>query len=127
MERVRLLAFLAAAALTVWFGSAGEINMRLPWWLSMHGEAPLHVIAFAGLALIALAGRTPWFRPVLILACLAVFLEVAQVWIPGRGANFADLGASLAGILVGLIAALALTRIVRRIIGGPGQGEVNDT
>jgi VanZ family protein len=48
---------------------------------------------------------------VLLLTAYGAFLELGQLWIPGRNGNLTDIGADLTGALIGVMAASAALRL----------------
>ncbi|MGX7705894.1 hypothetical protein [Methylobacterium sp. Gmos1] len=78
-----------------------------------------HLAAYAGTAGLLGLGfpRAPARRLALGLGLLAGLLEIGQIWVPGRTAQFVDFAASAGGALLGLAAAGLLNR---RLAAGQG-------
>jgi VanZ family protein len=73
-----------------------------------------HVIAYCGTAAVLGLGYSTTkarFGLVGMLALLAVVLEMAQQWIPGRHSQFIDFAASSAGACLGMLAVAAVDRL----------------
>ena len=98
--------FLAACVAGVTASLALDPAGRLPF-ISLFGvwdDKVEHACAFALLAaIVALRGPAP--RALIALVVFAVVIETAQIFIPQRVANLADLAASLAGIALGWLVA----------------------
>jgi VanZ family protein len=76
-------------------------------------DLALHVAAFLALSLpLLLAWPARRMRVVAVLLGLAVAIEVVQIWLPRRNPGLDDVLASMAGVLVGLMA------LSRRLIFG---------
>ena len=81
-----------------------------------------HVMAYAGtmlLAGLAWGGSTPLPRIGLRLVLYATALELAQLFVPGRNASFADLGSGVIGIIA---AGLVLRACVARLVSARRAG-----
>ncbi|KQP41073.1 hypothetical protein ASF49_18735 [Methylobacterium sp. Leaf104] len=75
-----------------------------------------HAIAYcgtAGLFVLGFHGR-PWWRIGLPLVALGAVLEVGQLWIPGRTAQFIDFAASGSGAVLGALGGTVLARLLIR-------------
>jgi VanZ family protein len=55
--------------------------------------------------------RVPPIWLVLFLTAYGACLEFGQLWVPGRNGNLLDIGADLTGALIGMMVALATTRL----------------
>jgi VanZ family protein len=72
-----------------------------------------HVIAYCGTAAVLGLGyptAKARFGLVVMFAVLAVVLEMAQLWIPGRHSQFIDFAASSAGACIGMLAVSVVDR-----------------
>ena len=106
--------FLAACVAGVTASLALDPAGRLPFTPPFGGwnDKVEHACAFALLAaIVALRGPAP--RALIALVVLAVVIEIAQIFIPQRQADLADLTASLAGIIAGGLIGLATARLGR--------------
>lgn len=95
---------LAALTPTFWFGSKAK---ALVWF--EHADKWLHAMTFAGLT-VWFAGmfavRAYW-RIALGLTLFGLLIEACQLLVSYRIADWIDVGANTAGIIVGLIVAAA--------------------
>lgn len=79
-----------------------------------YNDLVMHVVAFAVLSLVLSLVLRPGF--VLLLSVgLAIAVELAQLFVPGRSTTFADLVASLAGVALGVIIAAGFSRVKRAL------------
>lgn len=78
-----------------------------------------HTLAYAGLGFFRCLGRIelkksrPFLRVVIFLSVFGGMLEVAQVF-TGRTPEMADLAADIIGSVIGALAALFLTKLLRK-------------
>lgn len=116
-------AFVAAALLAPGDVSAPDLEWAL--WLAEHGgDKLIHMMLFLGQAFwlsSALAGRegraTPLWRAAALSALYGLALETAQLAVPGRGFEVADLVANTAGALLWPPCAWLSERIRGRLRG----------
>ncbi len=99
-----IFVLLAALAPTFWFDSKTK---ALAWF--EHTDKWLHAVTFAGL-MVWFAGmfetRAYW-RIALGLMMFGFLIEACQLLVSYRIADWVDIGANTAGIIVGLVAAAA--------------------
>lgn len=88
-------------------------------WLDAHPDSR-HLVGYAGLAFAVgwlvgagRCGRT-WLVAALALATLAGVLELAQMLLPRRSADWHDFAWSCAGVVIGLVASRMLIVFSRR-------------
>lgn len=88
------------------------IPRHIAYWADSHGVSR-NIVAFFGLGLVVLLAfsRAGWVF--MLLCLLAAGLELAQIWIPGRQFDAADIVASIAGLALAWPAAWAITRVRR--------------
>ena len=82
-------------------------------WLSGVSDKLLHFVAYAALAVVAVAGaadRRVALRSVLIMVALGVLLDYLQRFVPGRGFELGDVAADNVGLLCGASLGLWLVR-----------------
>ena len=96
-------------------------------WLSLMPQMPIpqglhvgdkigHGLAYAALGFTATALMTPLAKLALGTAVIAfgIAMELAQGAVPGRTQELADIGANVAGMLLGILCALLLERFLSR-------------
>ena len=110
--------------LALWLLSAAVVALALmPWTVEMPSsgwDKADHVAAFAALAFVGLfawRGHPAVHRRVLFgLLALGVAIELAQTLVPGRMADWRDVVADTAGVLMGLgVASWLSRRLDRRV------------
>lgn len=79
-----------------------------------------HAVAYLGTSLIYLMALRPrrlaaGLPPVLSLCALAVAMEIAQQFVPGRGAHFSDFAMSALGALLALPTYMLVRRMAPRL------------
>ena len=72
--------------------------------------------------LVALALRRTSATIVVGLSLYSAALEIAQMWIPGRTAGFADFASSSLGACLGVVLVWAARRLLFRPVTGPRSG-----
>jgi VanZ family protein len=92
-------------------------------WDKANHAAAFAVLAFTGLFTFRSSAR-PLFWVSFLLMAFGVGIEIAQLYVPGRSADLADVVADAAGIVLGLAVADTLARRLerRRHPRGPGSG-----
>lgn len=73
-------------------------------WAGAIYDKLLHFLAYAGLAVLAVAGadeRRAALRSVLIMVALGLLLDYLQQFVPGRGFEVGDVAADNLGLLCG--------------------------
>lgn len=93
---------------------------QLPWlprtltrWADRHGVAR-NVVGFFFLGALAFSLMGRRWPQVLLVACFATALEVAQIWIPHRFFDRRDIYASLLGVALAWIVVSGIARALRR-------------
>lgn len=104
----------------------------VPGWARPHDALGLpgayeHLIAYMLTAgVLGLAYRKATIRAALLtlLVICAAFLEIGQIWVPGRTGQLIDFGASSIGAGGGLLAAAVIDHVVSRSTPSdpPGAG-----
>ncbi len=117
MNKLWLRAIWMAALLAVLLGSLSPALAPPAFW---ELDKALHFSTFAALAAAVpfTAGRTS--RRLLLLAILlgvGASIEILQSFVPGRSASILDFGADFAGLAVGALAGLWLSRHLPAFIG----------
>ncbi|MGD9387068.1 MAG: VanZ family protein [Gammaproteobacteria bacterium] len=117
----RLLAGAMALAIAV-----GSLLPSMPGAVAAFSDKVLHYLAYVALALVFTAAfsRRHWLGIAVGLAVFGGAIELLQHWLPGkRSGEWLDMGANLAGIATGLVAALAVPhswrRHLDRLLGRP--------
>ncbi len=103
------------------------LGLLLVAWLSLSPQIPIpqgihvgdkigHGLAYAALGFTATALMTPLAKLALGTAVIAfgIAMELAQGAVPGRTQELADIGANVAGMLLGILCALLLERVLAR-------------
>ncbi len=118
---MRAAFFAGAFGVTVYFAWFQHFfPTGLPEAVRGHGDHNLHMLAFFCLTVLLLPGWRSLMWPLLFMTFAAIVLEVAQIWFPNRGANVADLFASLTGVGLGFLAILAFQLAYRWLLKEPG-------
>lgn len=117
MSKLWLRAIWMMALLAVLLGSLSPALAPPAFW---ELDKALHFSAFAALAVAIpfAVGRTS--RRLLLLAILlgvGASIEILQEFVPGRSASILDFGADMAGLVVGVLAGLWLSRHLPAFIG----------
>lgn len=103
------VAVLCALSLASGDSALLELTGRVPV-----GDGTGHLIAYACLSLLPLLGfvedRTAWTLSS-SMAPLGLILELAQIGIPGRALDWADLAANSGGVVLGILLGWRLRRI----------------
>jgi VanZ family protein len=103
----------------------------VPGWARPHNALGLpgeyeHLLAYMLTAgALGLAYQKATIRAALLtlLVICAAFLEIGQIWVPGRTGQLIDFGASSIGAGGGLLAAAVINHLVSRSTpGGPTRG-----
>jgi uncharacterized membrane protein YccC len=106
---VRLAAGVAVAAIVVLSVVPGTLRPHT----TLAGRYE-HLMAYAGAACLARLGfRVSMPAGTAFFVALAIAMEVAQLWVPGRVSAVTDAAAGSLGALAGLLAAGTLQRHVR--------------
>ncbi len=104
-----------ALGFTIYFALfARFLPTDVPEYIRGNGDHNLHILAFFCLTILLLLGfrsTKHLVQLVLFAALVAVALETIQIWLPDRGANLDDLVASLTGVGLGFITAIAVHTI----------------
>lgn len=87
-----------------------QLPSNLPW------DKALHFIGYFGLGFLARMGsdkRPTWL---LMIACIlfSLVIEVAQMFIPNRGFEWADLLANSLGVVTGVLVAMPIKMYLKR-------------
>lgn len=118
MDRLSLLLRVAAIACTIAILTLSLLPAQeLRRTGAPHGVE--HTVAYLGTSLIYLLALRPrrltgGLRPVLFLWALAAAMEIAQQFVPGRGAHFSDFAMSALGALLALPAYMLVRRMAPR-------------
>jgi VanZ family protein len=80
-----------------------------------HNDLVMHVLAFIALSTIVLVLGYGWHRSVAGLILLAGAIELAQIFLPDRSADWLDFAGSVTGIALAAILAGGLRRIAARL------------
>ena len=130
MRNLKWSLFSALTAIVMGFATVLDDDdyLHIPAMLKGPSDHYLHLAGFLTLSCVAVLGERRWAAIVLCLMLLAAGLEFAQVFIPGRGANFGDLSFSLLGVCAGSAIALLLNRLMpySRQIGNDYSGQKNE-
>ena len=115
-KMIRVLLFLAAMGITIYYGLFGYFDPPFDFPSDIRGPSDrhLHMAAFTCLSWLLLIYRKKITVAVIAIAGLAVALELVQVWMPERTPSFQDLFASLAGVALGCVLAMACNRFLMR-------------
>jgi len=100
-----ILVLLAALMPAVWFWN--NKNTALSWF--EHADKWLHAMTFVVLAL-WFAGqykRASYWRVAISLMTFGVLIELCQLMMGHRSADWGDIGANTVGIVIGLLVAMA--------------------
>lgn len=76
-----------------------------------HNDLALHVIAFAALSTIVLLLGYAWWRSIAGLILFAGLIEIVQIFLPNRTADWLDFAGSVTGIALAAILVGGLRRI----------------
>jgi hypothetical protein len=99
----------------------GECPLAPPW---LAGVLPNVVCGFAVPLVVFLTGRVLRVADFLWMASFTLaglcLYEVAQVWMPRRTFDWADVGATVVGVLLALVVGAAFFFVTREKPAGPG-------
>ena len=76
------------------------------------GDRNLHILAFAVLTFLLAVGRHRYLPAVAFAVLAAILVESLQMYLPSRSADLNDLWASLKGVGVGFLVALAANIVI---------------
>ena len=118
-KMIRVLLFLAAMGITIYYGLFGYFDPPFDFPSDIRGPSDrhLHMAAFACLSWLLLIYRKNVTLAVIAIAGLAIALELVQVWMPARTPSLQDLFASLGGVALGWVLAIASNRFLMRSKG----------
>jgi len=94
---------MALAAVTIHFAIISDAPLPDHRLVSGYNDLLLHASAFGALALVAIPAFRRPTQTLVGLSGFATLLEAAQLVLPARNADWADLGASISGICLGCL------------------------
>lgn len=114
LRRLLGMAFLAGAALVVWFGLLSSFPAPSRSFLPFRFDLMEHILAFCWLSLLGLLLWAPAWSVVAGLILSAGLLEIAQAAFPLHQPSIMDWGASSAGVAAGWALSVPVRRTLQK-------------
>ncbi|EFL89127.1 VanZ-like family protein [Ahrensia sp. R2A130] len=110
----RYIAIIVTFSVLLYFGLAAKFFPEFDptEQLRGRGDQNLHILAFAVLTFLIAVGRHRYLPAIAFCVLAAILVESLQMYLPSRSADPNDLWASIKGVGIGFLVALAVNIVI---------------